>query len=77
MAVAAIGAGDDVIGVGRAGDADRDRLLAVGEMGAAADLALGEQLLDALLDRADLEHPPQLLDAVVRALPGARREPRN
>ena len=57
MAVPAIGAGDDVVGIDGARDADRNGFLAVGKMRAAAHVTFGEQLLDALFDGADLDHP--------------------
>ena len=66
--MAAIGAGDDVVDVDRAGDADGDRLLAARQMRRAAHMALAEQLLDALLDEADFHHAAQLLDAVGQRL---------
>ena len=56
VAVAAMGAGDVVLGAEMRADADRGGLLAGIEMDKAGDAALGELLLHPLLEAADRRH---------------------
>jgi hypothetical protein len=64
MAVAAIGAGDDVIRIERARDTDRHGLLAIAEVRAAPNHAVSEEFLDASFDGANFDHSLQLLDTI-------------
>src|SRR6266851_1553145 len=56
MAVAAVGARDEVVALERLADADRDRLLADIEMGQAGHLRALVELVHLLLEGADLGH---------------------
>ena len=75
VAVAAVGAADVVVGLERHADADRDRLLAGGEVRGAVDLAPQEEAVDRLLELADQQHPPVGVEvgASRLALAGGRR----
>ena len=68
LAVAAIRVGLDVARLHRRDRADRDRLLALAEVGRALDQPGHEQLLDLLLEQADPDHRPVPVESV-----GSRR----
>ena len=66
LAVAAVGVGLDVARLHRRDGADRDRLLALAQVGRALDLPAHEQLLDLLLEQPDADHRAVPLEAVGR-----------
>ena len=73
VAVAAVGAGEVVVGLERRADADRHGLLAGAQVRGAVDLALEEQPLHLGLELADQQHRPVALEVRRRRL-GADRD---
>ena len=70
--VPAVRAGHRVAVPQRGGGADRHRLLALAEVGAAADETLGEHAMALVLEEADLVHRAQVPELGLR---GSRRHP--